>query len=146
MLPLFFSGLLSYLVGMKRRTSRGVECKRDNSHFLHYELISLDFWGLPLGDHFWKLYVTFILQWIAFIFGKEKEEDQWACCMHERQLSFSSLCTYLPWSQNHAQAITSMLFEIMWYLIGIYQVKSAACKKANSCFVIFSSYLPWTNF
>ena len=33
MLPLFFSGLLSYLVGMKRKTSRRVTCKRDNSHF-----------------------------------------------------------------------------------------------------------------
>ena len=33
MLPLFFSGLLSYLVKMKKRTSRRVLCKRDNSHF-----------------------------------------------------------------------------------------------------------------
>ena len=40
MLPLFFSGLLSYLVGIKRRTSRHVTCKRDNSHFLCYVLIS----------------------------------------------------------------------------------------------------------
>ena len=30
-LPSFFSGLLSYLVGIKRRTSRHVGCKRDNS-------------------------------------------------------------------------------------------------------------------
>ena len=36
MLPLFFSGLLSYLVGMKKRTSRCFPCKRGNSHFLHY--------------------------------------------------------------------------------------------------------------
>ena len=34
MLPLFFSGLLSYLVGIKRRTNRHVTCKRDNSHSL----------------------------------------------------------------------------------------------------------------
>ena len=35
MLPLFFNGLLSYLVGMKRRTSsRRVTCKRDNSPFV----------------------------------------------------------------------------------------------------------------
>ena len=34
MLPLFFSGLLSYLVGMKWRTSRRVACKRDNSFSL----------------------------------------------------------------------------------------------------------------
>ena len=31
-LPLFFSGLLSYLVGMKRRTSRSFTCKSDISH------------------------------------------------------------------------------------------------------------------
>ena len=36
MLPLFFSGLLSYLIGMKRRASRCFPLKRDNSHFLHY--------------------------------------------------------------------------------------------------------------
>ena len=36
MLPLFFSGMLSYLVGMQRRTSRCIPCKRDNSRFLHY--------------------------------------------------------------------------------------------------------------
>ena len=42
MLPVFFSGLLVYLVGMKRRTSRHVTCKRDNSHFHHYVLIFLE--------------------------------------------------------------------------------------------------------
>ena len=36
MLPLFFNGLLSYLVGIKRRTSRSFKCKRDNSYLLHY--------------------------------------------------------------------------------------------------------------
>ena len=39
MLPLFFSGFLSYLVGIKRRTSRHVGCKKDNSHFHCYILI-----------------------------------------------------------------------------------------------------------
>ena len=38
MLPLDLSGLLSYSVGIKRRTSRRVTCKRDNSHFLRYVL------------------------------------------------------------------------------------------------------------
>ena len=28
-----------------------------------------------LVNHFSKLYVTFILQWIAFIFGRDEEED-----------------------------------------------------------------------
>ena len=49
MLPLFFRGLLSYLVGMKRRTSRCAACKRDNSHFVRYVLISPDILGLPFG-------------------------------------------------------------------------------------------------
>ena len=40
MLPLFCSGLLSYSVGIKRRTSRCVGCKKDNPHFLRYVLIS----------------------------------------------------------------------------------------------------------
>ena len=39
-LPLFFSGLLSYLVGIKKRISRLVTSKRDNFHFLRYVLIS----------------------------------------------------------------------------------------------------------
>ena len=29
-----------------------------------------------LVNFFSKLYVTFILQWIAFIFGRDEEEDQ----------------------------------------------------------------------
>ena len=49
MLPLFFSGLLSYLVGMKRTTSRCVTCKKDNPHFVHYVLISPVVRGLPFG-------------------------------------------------------------------------------------------------
>ena len=36
-------------------------------------------------------YITFILQWIAFIFGRDEEEDQLAFSMKERQLSLSSL-------------------------------------------------------
>ena len=31
MLPFFFSGLLSYLVGLKRRNSRRAACKRENA-------------------------------------------------------------------------------------------------------------------
>ena len=41
MLPLFVSRLLSYLVGMKRRTSRHVTCKKNTSHFLYYVLSPL---------------------------------------------------------------------------------------------------------
>ena len=76
MLPLFFSGLLSYIVGMERRTSKSLLCKRDNS--LSSFVISPDIRGLPFGYFFFfsKLYVTFILQLIAFIFGRDEEEDQ----------------------------------------------------------------------
>ena len=42
-------GLLSYLVEMRMRTSRHVVCKRENSHFLRYVLISLDIRDLPCG-------------------------------------------------------------------------------------------------
>ena len=45
---------------------------------------------------FSKLCVTLNLQWIAFIFGRAKEEDQLACHVQERQLSLPFLCTYLP--------------------------------------------------
>ena len=60
--PLFFSGLLLYLVGMKRRTSRHVMCKRNISHFLHLYLSPLTFVVYLLVNLFSKLYVTFILQ------------------------------------------------------------------------------------
>ena len=53
-----------------------IACKRDNSHFLHYVLVSFDVRGLLFDEAFSKLYVAFILQWIAFIFGRDKEEDQ----------------------------------------------------------------------
>ena len=66
-----------------------------------------------LVDLLSKLHVTFILQWIAFIFGRDKEEDQKAYHVQERQLSLSSLCTYLLGSRNLRQAITPILFEII---------------------------------
>ena len=49
-----------------------------------------------LVNFFSKLYVNFTLHWIAFIFGRGKEEDQYACRVQERQLYLSLLCTYLP--------------------------------------------------
>ena len=38
-----------------------------------------------------KSYVTFILHGIAFIFGRDEEEDQYACHVQERQLSLPQL-------------------------------------------------------
>ena len=70
---------IAYLVGMKRRTNRCVTCKKANSHFVHYVLIFPDV-RMPkiylLVNLFSKFYVTFILQRIAFMFGRDKEEDQ----------------------------------------------------------------------
>ena len=58
MLPLFFSGLLSYLVGMMRRTSGRDTCKKVNSHFLRYVFISPEVWRRPKFT-FW---LTFFLK------------------------------------------------------------------------------------
>ena len=55
---------------------RCVTCKRDNSHFVCFVLISPDVRGLPFGYLFTKLYFTFILNQIAFIFGRDEDEDQ----------------------------------------------------------------------
>ena len=49
-----------------------------------------------LVNLFSKLYVTFILQWIAFIFGRDEEEDQQMCHMQERQLSLSCYVLISP--------------------------------------------------
>ena len=47
-----FSGLLSYLVGMKRMTNKSFICKRDNSHFLHYlKIPSIMLLGIFLYDY-----------------------------------------------------------------------------------------------
>ena len=40
-----------------------------------------------LVNLFSKLYVTFILQWIAFIFDRNEEEDQQMFHMQERQVT-----------------------------------------------------------
>ena len=68
--------------------------------------------GLPFVNLFSKWYVTFILQWLAFIFGRDEKEDQEVCPVQESQLLLSSLCTYLPWNWNLVQAITPILFVI----------------------------------
>ena len=49
-----------------------------------------------LVNLFTKLYITFILHWIAFIFGRDEDEGQEACGVQERQISLSPLCTYFP--------------------------------------------------
>ena len=70
MLPLFFSGLLSYLVGMERRTISCFPCKRDNSHFLHY-LKNLSI--MPLGI-FLVLRREIIILWLPVCFCILKRE------------------------------------------------------------------------
>ena len=55
---------------------------RDNSHFVRCVLISPDV-RTPqvylLVNLFSKLYVTFILQPIAFIFSRDEEDNQQVC-------------------------------------------------------------------
>ena len=47
------------------------------------------------------------------------------CQVQEKQLFLSLLCSYLPWSWNLVQAITPILFEIIWwYLVGMKQRNS----------------------
>ena len=71
MLPLFFNGLLLYLVGMKRRTSSSERLVQEKQLSLsslctYFPWLSMfSFWLT-----FFESYVTFILQFFAFIFGR----------------------------------------------------------------------------
>ena len=108
--PILFE-LNWYLVGMKKRTSRHVTCKRDNCHFICYVVIS------PEAEIVLKLVhsITSVpLRHILIMFDRNEEEDQQACHIQERQLSLSLLSSYLPLSRNLMQAVTPILFEIMW--------------------------------
>ena len=76
MLPLLFSELLSYLVGMKRKTSKCVTSRETTLSFFVMYLSLLSSEVYLLVNLLLKLYVIFILQWIVFIFVRNKEEDQ----------------------------------------------------------------------
>ena len=52
-----------------------MSCKGDNFTFSIMYLSPLVSKVYLLVNLFSKLYVTFILQWIVFIFGRDKEED-----------------------------------------------------------------------
>ena len=57
----------------------------------------------------------FLKVWNNFIvFDRSIDKDQKRCRVQERPLLLSSLCTYLPWDQNIVQAITPIVFEIIW--------------------------------
>ena len=49
---------------------------RETTHFVCYVLISPMFEVYLLVNIFIKLYITFILNWIVFIFGRDEDEDQ----------------------------------------------------------------------
>ena len=107
MLPLFFSGLLSYLVGMKMRTSKCITCKRDN----YLSSLCTNLSWRPRFTFFvnlFQLYVTFILQWIAFIFGRD-EEDQ-ACGTN---LTFSVM--YLHPLTSELYLLTNRFFFLFFF-------------------------------
>ena len=65
--------------------------------------------GLPFGYTFFsKLYVTFILQWIAFIFGRDEEEDQEGCHVQETLTFF-------------VMYLSSLTFEV-YLLVNLFQL------------------------
>ena len=134
-----------FFTGGHLKACRCVTCKRNNSHFVRYVLISLDV-QMPQVYLFSKLYVTFILQPIAFIFGRDEEDDQYKCrcILCKRELSLFLLCTYLPWRPRFTfwltflQSYISLLFLIglLSYLVELKMRTSrrVVCKRDN---------LPW---
>ena len=50
----FFKVICCFYISVKSRTSWRVMCKKDNSHFVHYVLISPDVQGLPFGQLFFE--------------------------------------------------------------------------------------------
>ena len=85
MLPLFFSGLPSYLVGMKKRTSRRVVCKRNNAHFLHYVLISLDIRDLPFWLTFYQscMLPLFFSRLLLYLVGIKRRTGKRVGCKRD---------------------------------------------------------------
>ena len=78
----------------------GRDEEQDQSVFCVQET-TLSFFVMYLSPLMSEVYLfsvicyLYILQWIAFIFGRDEEEDQKGCRLQERQLSLSLLCTYL---------------------------------------------------
>ena len=73
-----------------------------------------------------------------YLVGMKRRTSSRTAC--KRQLSFSSLCSYLHWSQNLVQAITLILFEIIWYyLVGMKRRTNShvAYKRDNFCFLCY---------
>ena len=60
-------------------------------------------WSYLPWSQFWVLHNFDTLRHILIMFGRNEEE---ACTMQERQLLFSSWCSYLPRSWNLVQAIS----------------------------------------
>ena len=135
-----------FFTGGHLKACRCVACKRNNSHFVRYVLISLDV-QMPQVYLFSKLYVSFILQPIAFIFGRDEEDDQYKCrcILCKRELSLFLLCTYLPWRPRFTfwltflQSYISLLFLIglLSYLVELKMRTSrrVVCKRDNSHFL-----------
>ena len=87
------------------------------------------------------------LEWIAFIFSRDQEEDQKACHMQERQLSLFSLCTYLLWSNPRftfwfiffqSDMLPLFFSGLLSYLIGMKRRTSrfVTCKRQLSLFFV----------
>ena len=88
MLPLFYSGLLSYLVGMKRGTNRHVECMRDNSHFVMYLF--------PFKPKSCAGHSSYTVSDNLMIFGRNMYQVKKECSMQEGQHLLPYYSSYLP--------------------------------------------------
>ena len=69
---------------------------------------------LPFVNVFSKLYPTFIRQWIAFIIGRDEEDDKKACHIQERLL----LLTFIMYLSPLSPRFTFWLafFKVICYL------------------------------
>ena len=150
MLPLFFSGLLSYLVGMKRMTSRCVTQERQLS------LCSLctylpwrprfTFWLTFLQSNISPLFLIGLLSYLVEL--KMRTSRRVMC---KREFSLSPLCTYLPshprftcWLTFFQSCMLPLLFNgLLSYLVGIKRRTSrhVGCKRDNSHFIMYLSLL-----
>ena len=98
MLLLFYSGLPSYLVGIKRRTSRHVTCKKVNSHFLRY--VNLTSKVYLLVNFFFSFWVTLLQSYMLLLFfsgllsylvGIKMRTSRRVACKSETTLTFSGM-------------------------------------------------------
>ena len=87
---------------------------------------------------------------ILIILGRDEEEDQKGCGMHERQLSLSLICSYLTWSRNlltHLYTLHNI--DTLWHILILGRNEEGdqwVCrvKRNNSHFLSYVAISPWS--